>query len=51
MLSILTVKSYSFLPYVYNLSHRLTESNVSLFLSHKTDFSSKRFNEDNHMLI
>ena len=31
MLFILTAHSYSFLPYLYNLSHRLTELNVSLF--------------------
>ena len=30
MLFILTVHSYSFLPYLYNLSHRLMELNVSL---------------------
>ena len=31
MLFILTVHSYSFLPFSYNLSHRLTELRVSLF--------------------
>ena len=33
MLFILPVHSYSFLPYLYKLSHRLTELN-----DHKTDF-------------
>ena len=31
MLFILNVHYYSFLPFLYNLSHRLTEWNVSLF--------------------
>ena len=31
MLFVLTVHSYPFLPYLYKLSHRLTELNVSLF--------------------
>ena len=31
MLFILIVHSYSFLPFLYNLIHRLTELNVSLF--------------------
>ena len=30
MLFILTAQSYSFLPYLYNLTHKLAESNVSL---------------------
>ena len=38
---ILTVHSYLFLPYLHNLSHRLTELNVSLLLCHKTDFVQK----------
>ena len=50
MLFILTDHSYSFLPYLYNLSHTLTELNLS-FLSHKIDFSSKIFNEDNHIFM
>ena len=37
MLFILTVYSYSFLPFLYNFSHRLTELNVS----YKTDFVQK----------
>ena len=41
MLFILTFHSHSFLLYLYKLSHRLTELNVSLFLSHKTDFLQK----------
>ena len=31
MLFILAVQSYLFIPFLYNLSHRLTEFNVSLF--------------------
>ena len=41
MLFILTVHSYAFLPYLHNLSYRLTELNVSLLLPHKTDFLQK----------
>ena len=37
-LFILTVHSYSFLPFLYNLSHRLTELNVSLFYLIKVIF-------------
>ena len=37
MLSFFTVHSYSFLPYLNNLSHRLTELNVS----QKTAFPQK----------
>ena len=40
MLFTLTIHSYSFLPFLNNLSHRLTELNVS-FLSHKPDFLKK----------
>ena len=36
------------LPFLYNLSHRLTELNVSFFYLMKM-ISSKIFNEDNHM--
>ena len=38
---ILTVHSFSFLPYLHNLSHKLTELNVALLLCHKTDFLQK----------
>ena len=51
MLFILTIHSYSFLPLLYNLSQGLAELNVSLFLSQKTWFSLRTFNEDNHMLV
>ena len=33
MLFILNVHSYSFLPFLYKLSHKLTELNVSFFNS------------------
>ena len=36
MLFILTVHSSSFLPSLYNISHRLSELIISLFLSHGT---------------
>ena len=51
MFFILTVYSYSFLPYLYNLSHRLTELNVSLF-SHKTwhKVKSRNFSSSNNLL-
>ena len=42
--------SYYFLPYWYNLHHRLTKLNVSLSIS-KNWFSSNIFNEDSHMLM
>ena len=35
---ILTVYSKAFLPYLYNLSHRQTELNVSLFYLKKLIF-------------
>ena len=38
------------LPFSYNLRHRLTELNVSIFISWNWS-SSKLFNEDNHMLV
>ena len=39
MLFILTVHSYSFLPFLYNLSHKLTE--LPHKLPHNTDFLQK----------
>ena len=50
MFDILTVHSYSFLPFLYNLSHTLTELNVSLFFLINS-FPSKMFIENNHMLM
>ena len=40
---------FSSLPFLYNLSHRLTELNVLFFISKL--FSSKTFIDDNHMLM
>ena len=51
MLFILTAHSYSFLPYLYNLSHKLTELNVSIFYLMKNRFLQKNFNEDNHIML
>ena len=52
MLVTLIVHSYSFLPFSYNHSHRLlTELNVSLFLSHKTDFLQKYLMKTTHANI
>ena len=45
MFFILTVHSYSSLPYLYNLSYRLAELNVSLVYLIKL-ISLKIFNED-----
>ena len=41
MLFILTVHSYTFLPFLYNLIYRLTELNISLFYLIKLIFFQK----------
>ena len=51
MLFILTVHSYLFLPYLCNLSHRLTELNFSLFCLIYLIFFQKYLTKQPHVNV